>query len=134
MEVLIIKDNKKVMDLNTKRLGTLLKIFLTTITVDTSITIKPKDKESLIQRIIYNKDEVELINNSNDIKETDLNIPDSINVEVQLEDSDTTISKSDISLYIDLENGYDEDKEYTINYKSDLEFKNIKIIPSTVGR
>ena len=26
MEVLIIKDNKKVMDLNTKRLGTLLKI------------------------------------------------------------------------------------------------------------
>ena len=71
---------------------------------------------------------------SNDIKETDLNIPDSINVEVQLEDSDTTISKSDISLYIDLENGYDEDKEYTINYKSDLEFKNIKIIPSTVGR
>lgn len=100
----------------------------------TSITIKPKDKESLIQRIIYNKDEVELINNSNDIKETDLNIPDSINVEVQLEDSDTTISKSDISLYIDLENGYDEDKEYTINYKSDLEFKNIKIIPSIVGR
>ena len=37
MEVLIIRNNKKVMDLNTKRLGTLLKIFLTTITVDTSI-------------------------------------------------------------------------------------------------
>ena len=37
MEVLIIKDNKKVIDLNTKRLGSLLKIFLTTITVDTSI-------------------------------------------------------------------------------------------------
>ena len=37
MEVLIIKDNKKVMDLNTKRLVSLLKIFLTTITVDTSI-------------------------------------------------------------------------------------------------
>ena len=37
MEVLIIRNNKKVMDLNTKRLGSLLKIFLTTITVDTSI-------------------------------------------------------------------------------------------------
>ena len=37
MEVLIIRNNKKVMDINTKRLGTLLKIFLTTITVDTSI-------------------------------------------------------------------------------------------------
>ena len=37
MEVLIIKDNKKVIDLNTKRSGSFLKIFLTTITVDTSI-------------------------------------------------------------------------------------------------
>ena len=37
MEVLIIKDNKKVIDWNTKRWGSLLKIFLTTITVDTSI-------------------------------------------------------------------------------------------------
>ena len=37
MEVLIIRNNKKVIDLNTKRLGTLLKIFLTTITVDASI-------------------------------------------------------------------------------------------------
>lgn len=37
MEVLIIRNNKKVIDLNTKRLGSLLKIFLTTITVDTSI-------------------------------------------------------------------------------------------------
>ena len=37
MEVLIIRNNKKVIDLNTKRLGALLKIFLTTITVDTSI-------------------------------------------------------------------------------------------------
>ena len=37
MEVLIIRNNKKVMDINTKRLGSLLKIFLTTITVDTSI-------------------------------------------------------------------------------------------------
>ena len=33
----IEENNKKVMDLNTKRLGILLKIFLTTITVDASI-------------------------------------------------------------------------------------------------
>ena len=37
MEVLIIRNNKKVMDINTNRLGSLLKVFLTTITVDTSI-------------------------------------------------------------------------------------------------
>ena len=34
---IIEENNKKVMDLNTKRLGILLKIFLTTITVDASI-------------------------------------------------------------------------------------------------
>ena len=39
-----------------------------------------------------------------------------------IRDSDTTISKSDISLYRFRE-WIDEDKEYTINYKSDLEFK-----------
>ncbi|WP_455539670.1 CdaR family protein [Terrisporobacter sp.] len=93
--------------------------------------IKPKDEEGLVQRIVYDKDEVELKNNSDDIKASDLNIPDSINVEVQ---SDTTVSKSDITLYIDLEDSYDENKEYTINYKSDITFKSIKIIPSDVGK
>lgn len=100
----------------------------------TNVVIKPKDKESLIQRIIYNKDEIELRNNSEDIKKSDLNIPDSINVEVQLDDTETTISKSDISLYIDLENEYDETKKYAINYESNITFKNIKIIPNTVGK
>ena len=33
----VIRNNKKVMDINTNRLGSLLKVFLTTITVDTSI-------------------------------------------------------------------------------------------------
>ena len=46
-----------------------------------------------------------------------------------------SLSISDIKdLFDNIVKKYDEDKEYTINYKSDLEFKNIKIIPSTVGR
>ncbi|HBI92285.1 MAG TPA: hypothetical protein DDY58_07540, partial [Terrisporobacter glycolicus] len=65
---------------------------------------------------------------------SDLNIPDSINVEVQLDSNNTKLSKSDIDLYIDLENGYDKNKEYLIKYKSDTSFKNVKIIPSTVGK
>ena len=98
---------------------------------ETSVMIKPKEKQSLVQRLIYSQSEVELKNNFQKIKVADLGIPDSINVEVQLNDANAELSKSDISLYIDLENSYDETKEYTINYESDIAFKNIKIIPST---
>jgi len=73
-------------------------------------------------------------NNTQEIKISDLNIPDSINVEVQLDDTNIKLSKSDINLYIDLDNGYDETKEYIIKYDSEVSFKNVKIIPSTVGK
>ena len=88
----------------------------------------------MIQRLIYNSSEIELRNNTQEIKLSDLNIPNSINVEVQLDDINTQLSKSDITLYIDLENGYDESKEYTIKYESDISFKNVNIIPTTVGK
>lgn len=101
---------------------------------ETTTIVKPKDEESLIQRLIYNNSEIELRNNTQEIKASDLNIPDSINVEVQLDSNNTKLSKSDIDLYIDLENGYDKNKEYLIKYKSDTSFKNVKIIPSTVGK
>ena len=105
------------------------------VTADnTVVVIKPKDKESLIQRLIYNNSEIELRNNDKEIKISDLNIPNSINVEVQLDDINTKLSKSDIILYIDLENGYDETKEYTIKYESDISFKNVNIIPTVVGK
>ena len=103
-------------------------------TDNTSAVIKPKEKESLIQRLIYNNSEIELRNNTKEIKVSDLNIPNSINVEVQLEDINTKLSKSDITLYIDLENGYDETKDYIIKYESDISFKDVNIIPTTVGK
>ena len=103
-------------------------------TDNTIVVIKPKDKESLIQRLIYNNSEIELRNNDKEIKVSDLNIPKSINVEVQLDDINTKLSKSDIILYIDLESGYDETKEYTIKYESDISFKNVNIIPTVVGK
>lgn len=104
------------------------------ISDETTIVIKPKDKESLIQRLIYNNSDLELRNNEQKVSPSDLNIPDSINVEVQLENTDTKLSKSDVSLYIDLENKNDKTKQYEIKYESDIPFKNVKIIPSTVGK
>lgn len=104
------------------------------ITDETTVVIKPKDNESLIQRLIYNNSDIELRNNTQEVNMSDLNIPDNINVEVQLEDANTKLSKSDIILYIDLNNEYDKTKEYTIEYESDIAFKNVKIIPSIVGK
>lgn len=100
----------------------------------TTVTIKAKDKESLTQRLIYNNSEIELRNNTEEKTVEELKIPNSINVEIQLEDINTKLSKSDINLYIDLENGYDENKSYTIRYESDISFKNVNIIPDVVGK
>lgn len=104
------------------------------ITDETTVIVKSKEKGSLTQRLVYSNSEIELRNNSHKIKRSDLNMPDSINVEVELYDTDIKLSKSDLNLYIDLDNGYDETKEYTIKYDSDLPFKSIRIIPSTVGK
>lgn len=146
-EVIMIKGKKEVLDkinyINTQKIdstdiGVSQKIDLIipegVTTEETTTIVKLKDEESLIQRLIYNNSEIELRNNTHEIKALDLNIPDSINVEVQLDDANTKLSKSDISLYIDLENGYDETKEYLIKYESDTSFNNVKIIPSTVGK
>ncbi len=146
-ESVIIKGKKEVLNkinyINTKKIdstdiGVSKKIDLVIpegITADeVTAVVKPKDKESLIQRLIYNNSEIELRNNTQEVSLTDLNIPDSINVEVQLDDSNMKLSKSDIKLYIDLEGGYDETREYEIKYESDISFKNMKIIPSTIGK
>lgn len=146
-EVITIKGKKEVLDkinyINTQKvdsntIGVSKKVNLIipegVTTDETIIVVKPKDKESLIQSLIYNNSEVELRNNTQNINISELNIPDSINVEVQLDNVNLKLSKSDISLYIDLDNGYDESKEYEIKYESDISLKNIKIIPSTVGK
>lgn len=146
-EVITIKGKKEVLDkinyINTQKIdstsiGVSRKVDLIipegVTTDETTTVVKPKDKESLIQRLVYSNSDIELRNNTQEIKISDLNIPDSINVEVQLDDTNTKLYKSDINLYIDLDNGYDETKEYTIKYDSEVSFKNVKIIPSTVGK
>ena len=146
-EVIMIKGKKEVLDkinyINTQKIdstdiGVSQKIDLIipdgVTTEETTTIVKPKDEKSLIQRLVYNNSEIELRNNTEEIKASDLNIPDSINVEVQLGDTNAKLSKSDINLYIDLENGYDETKGYLIKYESDTSFKDVKIIPSAVGK
>lgn len=146
-ELVTIKGKKDVLDsinyINTEKIssteiGSSKKVNLIipegTIANYSTVTIKSREKESLIQRLIYNNSEIELRNNTEEKTVEELKIPNSINVEIQLEDINTKLSKSDINLYIDLENGYDENKSYTIRYESDISFKNVNIIPDVVGK
>lgn len=100
---------------------------------DKTVIIKVKESESIVQRLIYNSEEIELRNNYDEINTSELNIPESINVEINTNDSSIKVSKSDIKLYIDLSEGYNESKKYDIKYDSDVELKNIKIIPNVIG-
>lgn len=100
---------------------------------DKTVIIKVKESESIVQRLIYNSEEIELKNNYDEINTSELNIPESINVEINTNDPSIKVSKSDIKLYIDLSEGYNESKKYDIKYDSDVELKNIKIIPNVIG-
>ena len=145
-EVVVIKGKKETLDninyINTKKLdlsnvGVSKKVDLIipdgVTSNETSVTVKVKENESIIERLIYGSDEIELRNNYDDINISDLGIPDSINVEVQVDNADIKVNKSDIKLYIDLSEESDQSKKYKIKYDSELNFQNIKIIPSTVG-
>lgn len=141
-----IRGKKDVLDnidyINTKKLdiasiGPLTKVELEVpegIAIkDNNISIKLKESESSQQRLIYDSNDVELKNNYDKIDASKLNIPDNINVEVELNDGESKIDKSDIKLYIDLSEGYEEGKKYNIKYATDKNVKSIIIIPSEVG-
>ena len=145
-ETIIIKGKKEILDninyINTEKIdlstiGQSKKVNLIIPEGITSnnktATIKVKEAESIVQRLIYNSDEIELRNNYDKIDISELNIPDSINVEIQTNDPNTKVTKSDIKLYIDLSDGDNESKNYAIKYSSDINFKSLKIIPAVVG-
>lgn len=145
-QTVTIKGKKDIIDtityINTKKadlsgINTLSKIELDIpeeITANSKqVSVKVKDTNSLLKRLIYSADEIELKNNYDNISIEELNIPDSINIEIELEDSSEIINKSDIKLYIDLSNGYKPGNKYTIEYTSDKNIKSINIIPSIVG-
>ena len=127
-----IRGKKDVLDnidyINTKKLdiasiGPLTKVELEVpegIAIkDNNISIKLKESESSLQRLIYDSNDVELKNNYDKIDASKLNIPDNINVEVELNDGESKIDKSDIKLYIDLSEGYEEGKKYNIKYATE---------------
>lgn len=145
-ETIIIKGKKEILDninyINTEKIDLLTigqskKVNLIIPEGITSnnetATIKVKEAESIVQRLIYNSDEIELRNNHDKIDISELNIPDSVNVEIQINDPNTKVIKPDIKLYIDLSDGDNKSKNYAIKYSSDINFKSLKIIPAVVS-
>lgn len=98
-----------------------------------TVAINPKEIDTGLKRLIYDSKEIELRNNYDEIDINSLNIPNNINVELETDDPSQKINKSDITLYIDLSEGYESGKKYKIEYKTELDIKNITIIPSEVG-
>ena len=100
------------------------------IDTNTKITIKFGIVKELNTKFLYSKDEVEL-RNSDSVDVSTLNLPNEIEVEVEYSNDISTLSKSDIILYIDLS---DEGNDYKIKYESKYEFKSVKINPSTITK
>lgn len=86
------------------------------------------------EELLYTKDEIEIRNNDNNIDITTLDIPDNIKVSVEY-NSDINVealSKSNILLYIDL-NEPTEDGKYEIKYQTSYQLNTLKIEPNIIG-
>ncbi len=92
-----------------------------------SVVINHKQAKNIIKQLSYSNSEVKLRNNTQNNEIIDFDVSETIDVEVQLEE-DIDVSKSDITLYIDLK---DKDN-LKIQYESNLDFVDVKITPETV--
>ena len=104
------------------------------ITIETKyITIKKNSEENAVVEVYtYTAKDIEIRNNIETIDKSKLKIPNSINVSIEYLQSEGSINKDDIKLYIDLNEVSLEDNTCKIKYESIYEIKKINIDPDTV--
>ena len=103
------------------------------ITIETKyITIKKNSEENILEEYTYTAKDVEIRNNTENIDKSKIKIPNSINVSIEYLQSEGSINKDDIKLYIDLNEVSLEDNTCKIKYESIYEIKKINIDPDTV--
>ncbi|MGL5692664.1 MAG: CdaR family protein [Peptostreptococcaceae bacterium] len=93
------------------------------------VTIKIETIKELTNKFVYSSNDIEIRNNDNSIEVSKLNIPSSIDVNVEYPSSIDNLDKSDIKLYIDLSDSSDV---YKIKHESKYEFTKITINPTEV--
>ncbi len=82
-----------------------------------------------MKEFVYDQSNIEIRNNTSNLELEKIIFPDIIEVVVEYDDLTTNINKSDLILYIDLQNVNEETKSIPINYQSAYTFKNISINP-----
>ena len=103
------------------------------ITIETKyITIKKNSEENAVEVYTYTAKDIEIRNNIENIDKSKIKIPNSINVSIEHLQSEGSINKDDINLYIDLNEVSLEDNTCKIKYESIYEIKKINIDPDTV--
>lgn len=103
------------------------------ITIETKyITIKKNSEENAVAEYTYTAENIEIRNNIENIDKSKIKIPNSINVSIEYLQSEGSINKDDIKLYIDLNEVSLEDNTCKIKYESIYEIKKINIDPDTV--
>ena len=103
------------------------------ITIETKyITIKKNSEENAVAEYTYTAENIEIRNNTENIDKSKIKIPNSINVSIEHLQSEGSINKDDIKLYIDLNEVSLEDNTCKIKYESIYEIEKINIDPDTV--
>ena len=105
------------------------------ITIETKyITIKKNSEENAVAEYTYTAEDIEIRNNIENIDKSKIKIPNSINVSIEYLQSEGSINKDDIKLYIDLNEVSLEDNTCKIKYESIYEIEKINIDPDIVTR
>ena len=103
------------------------------ITIETKyITIKKNSEENAVAEYTYTAKDIEIRNNTENIDKSKIKIPNSINVSIEYLQSEGSINKDDIKLYIDLNEVSLEDNTCKIKYESIYEIEKINIDPDIV--
>ena len=99
---------------------------------DSSITIKLNDTKQLSAEFLYNAGDIELRNITTNMDNP--NVISDVDIKVVVESTEdlSKLNKKDISLYIDLSQGPEEDSKYKIKYETTYQFKKINIEPNIV--
>ena len=98
------------------------------ITIETKyITIKKNSEENAVAEYTYTAENIEIRNNTENIDKSKIKFPNSINVSIEYLQSEGSINKDDIKLYIDLNEVSLEDNTCKIKYESIYEIEKINI-------
>ncbi|MFL8710734.1 YbbR-like domain-containing protein [Clostridioides sp. GD02377] len=99
---------------------------------DSSITIKLNETKQLSAEFLYNVEDIELRNIPANMDNP--SIISDVNIKVVVESTEdlSKLNKKDISLFIDLSQGPEEDSKYKVKYETTYQFKKINIEPNIV--